>query len=100
MRTAAALMLALALAACQSCPVPKAPEVVTVTIEKEVTPKWALKLLPEDAPKAHSVDEAKRLANSRLTTIQIDNCRRRLQARIDAGETHDLKKECERGGKP
>lgn len=99
MRTAVALMLAVFLAGCASlrpCPVPQAPKTVTVTVEKfRPWPEWALRSLPEDAPRMNTVEEAKRLASARLSTIQAENCRKRLLAKLDRGEPVDAK-ECER----
>lgn len=91
MRTLAALTLVAALTACKSAPppVPVPPTVVTVTVEKPWIPDWMLTLLPEDAPRENTVGEAKRLANSRLTTIQIENCRKRLAAKVNRGEKVD-----------
>jgi hypothetical protein len=96
MRNSAALILLLALVGCQTCPVPKAPEFVTVPIEKyRPLPAWALQPLPEDAPHANTVAEATRLASERLSTIRAENCRKRLLARLDKGEAVSAK-ECER----
>lgn len=99
MRTLAALMILSLLAGCatlRECPVPKAPETVTVTVEKfRPLPDWAKRQLPEDAPRANTVDEAKRLASDRLKTIQAENCRNRLLAKLDQGDPVD-EKECKR----
>jgi len=70
---------------------PPAPKVVTVTVEKLWIPEWLLELLPEDAPKQNTVEEAKRLANTRLSTIQAENCRKRLGAKVNRGERVDPK---------
>lgn len=99
MRAALAIVLLSLLAGCatwRACPDIKAPETITVTVEKfRPLPEWAKRPLPEDAPRANTVGEAMRLANARLATIQAENCRKRLLAKLDAGEKVDAK-ECER----
>ncbi|HHA2858123.1 TPA: hypothetical protein ACOFDH_000496 [Stenotrophomonas maltophilia] len=97
MRTLAALMCATLLAACATTPppAPVPPKVVTVTVEKPWIPDWMLVVLPEDAPRQNTVQEAKRLANDRLSTIQAENCRKRLGAKVNRGEKVDPK-ECEK----
>lgn len=95
MRTLASLILSALVAACATTPPPppQAPKVVTVTVEKLWIPDWLLVLLPEDAPRENTVEEAKRLANARLSTIQAENCRKRLAAKVNRGEKVDPK-EC------
>lgn len=79
--------LAAGCATTRDADIPKAPEVVTKVVERyRPLPDWALRLLPEDAPRQNTVDEAKRLASDRLSTIQAENCRKRLLARLDRGE--------------
>lgn len=94
MRTCLALIL-LALCGCQRLVVkPNVPQTVTVTVEKwRPLPVWALAALPNASPVDGTV-RALLLANDqRAATLDYANCRSRLLARLDKGETPDPK-EC------
>lgn len=82
------LLLAL-LTGCATCPdipdMPDAPEVVHVTVKEYVIPDWLVAPLPEDKPRANTVEEATRLACVRLGTIQVANCRSALARRVQQG---------------
>jgi len=86
------LLLAL-LTSCATCPdipdMPGPPQIVHVPVTEYVIPDWLVKPLPEDAPKANSVEEATRLACVRLGTIHVANCRARLGERLRAGKAID-----------
>jgi hypothetical protein len=96
MRHCIALILcALALLGCQRfVSKPNVPQTVTVTVEKwRPLPLWALAPLPNAAPVDGTV-RALLLANDqRAATLDFANCRSRLLARLDKGETPDPK-EC------
>lgn len=85
------LLLALVFAAgCRTAPepipdMPDAPRIVRVPVTEYVVPDWLVKRLPEDAPRANTVEEATRLACVRLGTIQMANCRFALGRRLDEG---------------
>ena len=86
------LLLAL-VAGCQSCPeipdMPDAPQIVRVPVKEYVIPEWLVKPLPEDAPRANTVEEATRLACVRLGTVQVANCRARLGDALRNGKAVD-----------
>src|SRR5690606_5433154 len=80
-------------AGCATCPeipdMPEAPDVVHVPVTEYVVPEWLVKPLPEDAPRANTVEEATRLACVRLGTIHVANCRARLGESLRQGKAVD-----------
>src|SRR5690606_34366294 len=86
-------LLAALLASCSNAPkipeMPEPPELVHVTVREYVIPEWLVKPLPEDAPRANTVEEATRLACVRLGTIQVANCRARVGAALAKGKAVD-----------
>lgn len=87
------LLLCAALAGCHSCPdmpdMPQAPQVVEVPVKEYVIPAWLVTPLPEDKPRANTVEEATRLACVRLGTIHVANCRARLGESLRQGRAVD-----------
>ncbi|GAB3305653.1 hypothetical protein [Luteimonas notoginsengisoli] len=86
------LLIAL-VAGCSTCPdipdMPDAPQLVRVPVTEYVVPEWLVKPLPEDAPRANTVEEATRLACVRLGTIHVANCRARLGDALRTGKAVD-----------
>jgi hypothetical protein len=94
MRIVLALIL-LALVGCQRfVSKPNVPQTVTVTVEKwRPLPLWATAQLPNSPPVDGTVGALWHTNEQRAATLDYANCRSRLLARLDKGETPDVK-EC------
>jgi hypothetical protein len=91
----AAILITLALPGCQRFVAkPNVPQTVTVTVEKwRPLPLWALAPLPNAAPVDGTVRALLIANDQRAATLDYANCRSRLLARLDKGETVSTK-EC------
>ncbi len=89
------ILAALALPGCQRFVAkPNVPQTVTVVVEKfKPLPDWALAQLPNAAPVDGTVRALLIANDQRAATLDYANCRAWLLARLDKGETPDLK-EC------
>jgi hypothetical protein len=94
MRIVLALIL-LALVGCQRFVAkPNVPQTVTVVVEKfKPLPLWATAQLPNSPPVDGTVGALWHTNEQRAATIDYENCKNRLLARIDKGETVSTK-EC------
>ncbi len=94
MRACIALIL-LSLLGCQRfVSKPNVPQTVTAVVEKwRPLPLWALAPLPNAAPVDGTVRALLIANDQRAATLDYANCRTRLLARLDKGETPDPK-EC------
>jgi hypothetical protein len=73
---------------------PNVPTTVTVVVEKfKPLPEWALAQLPNAAPVDGTVRSLLIANDQRAATLDFANCRSRLLARLDKGETVSSK-EC------
>lgn len=92
MKTAAILIVSLALMACRT-PAERVlaevqpPVVVTKVVEKRIPlPAWATEPLPNQPPADGTVEALKNANNRRADLVDYANCRSRLLIQLDKGE--------------